>query len=60
MSDSALLIAITSLGVASGLFVYYASEAINRVGDQIVVGFVGEHAVSLQQRWLMFYGRWVT
>jgi nitrate reductase gamma subunit len=60
MSDSGWLVVITSLGVATAFYVYYVSDRINRLGDQILIGFIGEHPVSLKQRWLMLYSRWVT
>jgi hypothetical protein len=60
MSDSTGLIMISSLGVASAFLVYYFSTIINATGDQIVIGFLGDHPIPAKQRWLLLYSRWVS
>jgi hypothetical protein len=60
MSDSTALIVILAVAHASLFCIYYASRTINTLGQQIVIGFIGDHAVPLRQRWLMLYNQWVS
>ena len=60
MSDSTALIVILAVVHASLFCGFYASRTINTLGQQIVIGFVGDHAVPLRQRWLMLYNQWVS
>ena len=60
MSDSTALIVILTLTHVSLFCIYYVSKTINTLGQQIVIGFIGDHAVPLGQRWLMLYAQWVS
>ena len=60
MSELTGLIAISALGVASYVSMFYVTKMINAMGDQIVTGFIGDHPVPTTQRWLMLYSRWLS
>jgi len=60
MSDSTALIVILAVAQASLFCIYYVSRTINTLGLQIAIGFIGDHAVPLGQRWLMLYNQWVS
>ena len=60
MTDSTALIVILTFAHVSLFCIYYASKTINTLGQQIVIGFIGDHAVPLRQRWLMLYSQWVS
>ena len=36
----------------------YTTKLTNDLGDQIVTGFIRDRPISIEQRWLMLYGRW--
>lgn len=60
MSDFTALIVVSFLGVLGFLVVFYTSKMTNDVGDQIVLGFIGDRPIPIQQRWLMLYNTWVS
>ena len=37
----------------------YTTKLTNDLGDQIVTGFIRDRPISIEQRWLMLYGRWL-
>ena len=59
MSDLTGLAAISALGLA-GVFVFMViTKMTNDLGDQIVTGFIRDHPISIELRWLMLYSRWI-
>jgi hypothetical protein len=38
--------------------IMYTTKLTNDLGDQIVTGFIRDRPISIEQRWLMLYGRW--
>jgi len=58
MSDSTGLIVIPSLTVISAFWIFYVTRMINDMGDQIITGFIRDHPIPPNQRWLMLYSRW--
>lgn len=60
MSDFTALFLTSFLGVLGFLVVFYTSKVTNDLGDQIVLGFIGDRPVPIQQRWLMLYNTWVS
>jgi hypothetical protein len=59
MSDLTGLAAISTLFLTSAFVFMIITRMTNDLGDQIVTGLIRDHPISIEQRWLMLYSRWI-
>jgi hypothetical protein len=58
MTEFTQIGAFAALACTYVAIIMYTTKLTNDLGDQIVTGFIGDRPISIEQRWLMLYGRW--
>lgn len=59
MSEFTEVAILVALFIAAAFVFMIITKMTNDLGDQIVTGFILDHPISIERRWLMLYSRWI-